>query len=150
VAADVGEIELRLAGGDGRVEMNPERGDKAGPITVAAAVSAPATVMPPAPANASPDAPDAPSTPETRVVAVGDSDFVSNRAIRVPGNRDFFMNALNWLSQQENLIAVRPRQPQDHQLTLTEAQQDGVFFLSLFVVPGLIFATGIFTWWRRR
>jgi ABC-type uncharacterized transport system involved in gliding motility auxiliary subunit len=139
-----------LSSGDGRVEMNPDRGDKAGPITVAAAVSAPATVTPPAPANASPDAPDAPSTPETRVVAVGDSDFVSNRAIRVPGNRDFFMNTLNWLSQQENLIAVRPRQPQDHQLTLTEAQQDGVFFLSLFVVPGLIFASGIFTWWRRR
>jgi ABC-type uncharacterized transport system involved in gliding motility auxiliary subunit len=139
-----------LSSGDGRVELNADQGDLAGPITVAAAVSAPATVTPPAPSNASPDAPDAPGPPETRVVAVGDSDFVSNRAIRVPGNRDFFMNALNWLSQQENLIAVRPRQPQDHQLTLTEAQQDSVFLLSLFIVPGLIFASGIFSWWRRR
>ena len=35
------------------------------------------------------------------------------------GNRDFFMNALNWLAQQENLIAIRPREPEDRRLTLT-------------------------------
>lgn len=139
-----------ISGGKGQVEFNPDKGDKQGPITLAAAVSAPATVTPPKPANASPDSTDTPSTPETRVVAVGDSDFASNMAIGVQGNRDFFMNSLNWLAQQENLIAVRPRQPQDQRLTLTADQQNRIMILSLFIIPGLVFATGVYTWWRRR
>lgn len=139
-----------LSSKSGQIEFNADKGDRQGPIALAAAVSAPATVTPPQPENASPDAPDAPSTPETRVVAVGDSDFASNYAVGVPGNSDFFMNSLNWLAQQENLIAVRPRQPQDHRLTLTANQQNRIMILSLFIIPGLVFATGIFTWWRRR
>jgi ABC-type uncharacterized transport system involved in gliding motility auxiliary subunit len=139
-----------LSTGKGQVEFNPDKGDKQGPITLAAAVSAPATVTPPTPANASPDATDPPVTPETRVVAVGDSDFASNMAIGVQGNRDFFMNSLNWLAQQENMIAVRPRQPQDHRLTLTADQQNRIMILSLFIIPGLVFASGVYTWWRRR
>ena len=138
------------AGKGGQVEFNADKGDKQGPITMAAAVSAPATVTPPKPANASPDSPDQPSTPETRVVAVGDSDFAANLAIGVQGNRDFFMNSLNWLAQQENLIAVRPRQPQDQRLTLTADQQNRIMILSLFIIPGIVFATGVYTWWRRR
>src|SRR5687768_3224381 len=139
-----------IAASKGEVEFNADKGDKQGPITLAAAVSAPATVTPAKPENARPDSPDQPSTPETRVVAVGDSDFASNLAIGVQGNRDFFMNSLNWLAQQENLIAVRPRQPQDQRLTLTADQQNRIMILSLFIIPGLVFATGVYTWWRRR
>jgi ABC-type uncharacterized transport system involved in gliding motility auxiliary subunit len=84
------------------------------------------------------------------VVAIGDSDFASNMAIGISGNRDFFMNALNWLSQQENLIAVRPRQPEDRRLTLTADQQNRILILTIFVIPGLVFATGVYTWWKRR
>ena len=139
-----------LSAGKGEVEFNANKGDRQGPITLAAAVSAPATVTPSNPANASPDSPDQPSTPETRVVAVGDSDFAANLAIGVQGNRDFFLNSLNWLAQQENLIAVRPRQPQDQRLTLTADQQNRIMILSLFIIPGLVFASGVYTWWRRR
>jgi ABC-type uncharacterized transport system involved in gliding motility auxiliary subunit len=138
-----------IASQDGRVAFEAERGDKQGPITLAAAVSAPATVTPPA-GNATPAAPDDAPKPETRIVAVGDSDFVSNYAARVPGNRDFFLNTLNWLSQQENLIAVRPRQPQDHQLALTADQMNRMMILSLLIIPGLVFASGFYVWWRRR
>jgi ABC-type uncharacterized transport system involved in gliding motility auxiliary subunit len=139
-----------LSSAKGQVEFNPDKGDKQGPITLAAAVSAPATVTPPKPANASPDSTETPSPPETRVVAFGDSDFASNMAVGVSGNRDLFMNSLNWLAQQENLIAVRPRQPQDQRLTLTANQQNRIMILSLFIIPGLVFATGVYTWWKRR
>jgi ABC-type uncharacterized transport system involved in gliding motility auxiliary subunit len=140
-----------LATGKAQVEFNADKGDKQGPITLAAASSAPATVKPAPPSgNGSPDAPDAERTPETRIVAVGDSDFASNMAIGISGNRDFFMNAMNWLSQQENLIAVRPRQPEDRRLTLTADQQNRIMILSLFIIPGLVFATGVYTWWKRR
>ncbi|MBY0497114.1 MAG: GldG family protein [Cyanobacteria bacterium] len=140
-----------LSTGKAEVQFNADKGDKQGPITLGAAVSAPATATPPPPSgNASPSNPDSERKPETRVVAIGDSDFASNMAIGISGNRDFFMNSLNWLSQQENLIAIRPRQPQDHRLTLTEQQTLSILFLSLLLLPGLVFATGIFTWWQRR
>ena len=125
--------------------------DKQGPIQLGAAVSAPATEAPPPPSgNASPAAPDPGQKPESRIVGIGDSDFASNAALGIQGNRDFFMNTLNWLAQQENLIAIRPREPEDRRLTLTADQQQRLMLLSIFIIPGLVFATGVYTWWRRR
>jgi ABC-type uncharacterized transport system involved in gliding motility auxiliary subunit len=139
-----------LATAKSKVAFDADKGDKQGPITVGAAVSAPATVTPPASGNSTPGSPDSARTPETRIVALGDSDFVTNETLGFAGNRDFFMNTLNWLSQQENLIAIRPRQPQDHRLTLTEDQTLRILILSLVVIPGLVFVSGIYTWWKRR
>jgi ABC-type uncharacterized transport system involved in gliding motility auxiliary subunit len=139
-----------LSSGKAEVAFNADKGDKQGPVTLAAASSAPATVTPPPAGNATPGSPDSERKPESRVVAVGDSDFATNMAIGISGNRDFFMNSLNWLSQQENLIAVRPRQPEDRRLTLTADQQNRIMILSIFVIPGLVFATGFYSWWRRR
>jgi ABC-type uncharacterized transport system involved in gliding motility auxiliary subunit len=128
-------------------------GDKAGPVSVAVATSAPATDAP-APAPATPATPnakpeDAPK-PETRVVIVGDSDFASNRALSIQGNREIFLNMTNWLAQQENLIAIRPRNPEDRPLTMTADQQQYVFYFTMFIVPALLLANGVRVWWRRR
>jgi len=121
--------------------------DKKGPVSLGAAVSAPAAT---APAPKEPANGDAPKTPETRVVAFGDSDFASNAAIGVQGNRDLFLNTVNWLAQQENLISIRPRDPQDRRITLTERQAEFVRIMTIFVVPGLVLLAGVQTWWRRR
>jgi ABC-type uncharacterized transport system involved in gliding motility auxiliary subunit len=107
-------------------------------------------VAPPPAGNATPAAPDAAKKPESRIIAIGDSDFAANFGLGIQGNRDFFMNTVNWLAQQENLIAIRPREPEDRRLTLTAAQQQNIMLLSIFVIPGLVFASGIYTWWRRR
>ena len=131
----------------GKVEFNDGQGDRKGPIALGAAVSAPATETPtPAGGNATSDAPK----PETRIVTTGDSDFVANYAIGIQGNQDFFLNSVNWLAQQENLIAIRPRDAQDRRITLTADQQQRIMLLSLLVIPGLVFAAGGYTWWRRR
>ena len=126
----------------GKVSFKADSGDKQGPITVAAAVSAAAA----APAGGAGDAPK----PETRVAVYGDSDFAGNSGINIQGNRDLFLNTIGWLSQQENLISIRPKDPQDRRLTMTAAQQTNVQWLSLFIIPGLVFFTGFYSWWRRR
>jgi len=129
----------------GKVAPNIDQGDKQGPVTLGAAVSAPASA-PPAGGNASPEAPK----PETRIVALGDTDFAANNAVGIQGNQDFFLNSVNWLAQQENLIAIRPREAQDRRLTLTADQQQRIMLLSIFVIPGLVLAGGVYTWWKRR
>ena len=130
-----------------------ENGDLAGPVSigVAVAVPAPAPETTPTPEQQAADA-DTPEeqSPETRVVALGDSDFVANAYLGVEGNGDLFMNAVNWLAQQENLIAVRPRQAADRRLTLTANQITGLFWLSIVVVPAAVLGAGILGWWRRR
>jgi gliding motility-associatede transport system auxiliary component len=87
---------------------------------------------------------------EARVTVIGDSDFVTNSLLGVQGNRDLFLNTLNWLSQQENLISIRPKDPDDRRITLTADQQRWVKFLALLILPAAIFGAGIFNWTRRR
>ena len=127
------------------VKMEESGGDKLGPVSIAAAVSAPVGQSDPI----KPAQPDAPK-PETRVVVFGDSDFASNAAAGVAGNVDLFMNTVGWLSQQENLISVRPKEAADRRITLTAGQQLRINWLALAIIPGFIFGAGIMRWWRRR
>lgn len=124
--------------------------DKKGPVAIAAAVTAAATATPPAPPKDPAKPEDAPKPVETRIVAFGDSDFASNAALGVQGNRDLFLNATNWLAQQENLISIRAKDPEDRRITLTADQERRIFYLTVLIVPGLILLAGVQTWWRRR
>jgi ABC-type uncharacterized transport system involved in gliding motility auxiliary subunit len=151
------ESDIKQLTTSGRVARELDKGDKAGPVSLAAAVSAPATDAPapqasPAPAaNPAPGAkPEDPPKPETRIAVFGDSDFVTNGYLGIPGNRDLFLNTINWLAQQENLIAIRPRDPEDRRVSLRADQAQLIFWLAIFIIPGLLLAGGIQTWWRRR
>jgi ABC-type uncharacterized transport system involved in gliding motility auxiliary subunit len=139
------ETEFTTSGG--AVKPEPEKGDKMGPITIAAAVAAPADSTPAPPAE--PGA-EAPPKPETRVIVFGDSDFASNNVGGVPGNVNMFGNSINWLAQQEDLISIRPRQAGDRRITVTSNQLRVMQLVSILLIPGAVFMAGVLTWWRRR
>jgi ABC-type uncharacterized transport system involved in gliding motility auxiliary subunit len=139
-----------LTGTEGQLAFDAAKGDKMGPVTLGAASSAPAIAAPPAAGSSPLATPEPERKTESRVVGIGDSDFAANFGLGISGNRDFFMNAVNWLAQQENLIAIRPREPEDRRLTLTAEQQQRIMLLCLFIIPGIVFASGVYTWWRRR
>ena len=86
--------------------------------------------------------------PETRVAVIGGSDFVANSGLGIQGNKDLYMNTIGWLSQQENLISIRAKEPDDRRITLTATQQANIQWLSLLIIPGLIFGSGVYSWWR--
>ena len=127
-------------------EVQQDAGDPAGPVSLAAAVTAAA---PDAPKPAEGTSPDTPA-PTTRLAVFGDSDFATNGWLGIQGNRDLFLNTVNWLAQQESLISIRPRDPEDRRITLTAGQMSLVYMLSIFIIPGAILLLGIQTWWRRR
>ena len=141
------EANLASLSGEAGVSMDEASGDKVGPVPLGAVVSS--ASEPPA-ANPSTPATGETLKPETRLVVLGDSDFPSNAYAGVPGNMNFFANAISWLAQQENLIAIRPTEAQDRRVTMTVRQQTGVFWASIVVMPALVFLAGIYTWWRRR
>jgi len=129
------------------VEFN-EGKDQKGPVSLAVAV----TVGAQSPKPASPDAPKTDEAPkkEGRVVAVGDSDFASNTLLGFQGNKDLFLNMVAWLSQDFDLISIRPREPEDQRMLLTRTQMLMFFLVALVILPGFFVVLGTVAWWRRR
>jgi ABC-type uncharacterized transport system involved in gliding motility auxiliary subunit len=149
------ETDLGALAAGTEVAYDADKGDTQGPVSIATAISVAAPNQPDAPAAEGESAPEggdgaAPPRKETRVVVFGDSDFASNGGLGIQGNRDLFVNAVNWLAQQENLIAIRPRDPEDRRVNMTADQQFRTLLISLLVVPGLALAAGVASWWRRR
>jgi ABC-type uncharacterized transport system involved in gliding motility auxiliary subunit len=140
------ERDLKALFASEPAEADEAGGDKKGPISIAVASSGPAAAEA---APADPATPDAPK-PQARMIAFGDSDFAANSYLGFQGNGDLFMNAIGWISQQENLISIRPKQADERRLTLNAAQTYMVTLVALFIVPAAIFGTGVYSWWRRR
>jgi ABC-type uncharacterized transport system involved in gliding motility auxiliary subunit len=85
-----------------------------------------------------------------RFVVVGSSLWVANGFLPFNGNRDLALNTINWLSSDEDLISIRPKEPEDRKLTMTRAQVRWVGITSLLLIPLIVIGTGISVWWRRR
>jgi ABC-type uncharacterized transport system involved in gliding motility auxiliary subunit len=142
------ESDLKLLTTQGKAQPDVDQGDVQGPVSIAVAVSAPAASAAPAPADNAENADQ--NKPETRIVVIGDSDFATNGNLGIGGNRDLFLNIINWLAQQENLISVRPRNPEDRRITLSAGQERFIFWLTVLIIPGFLLLAGVQTWWRRR
>lgn len=87
---------------------------------------------------------------EARLVVIGDSDFASNQAFRFQRNGDLFMNSINWLAQDEDLISIRPKQATNRSVTMSGAQVNTFWWLVVVVLPLGIIGIGTFIWWKRR
>jgi ABC-type uncharacterized transport system involved in gliding motility auxiliary subunit len=85
-----------------------------------------------------------------RMVVVGDSDFAVNSYFRAQGNGNLFLNMVSWLAQDEDLIAIRPKPPEDRRVILSQSQQRWLMYLTVFVLPGAVLVAGISVWQRRR
>src|ERR1700682_3239834 len=85
-----------------------------------------------------------------RFVVVGSSAWAANSFLNFNGNRDFALNAMNWLSSDEDLISIRPKEREDRRITMTRAQLNWVRIISQFLLPLAVVLVGVSVWWRRR
>lgn len=93
----------------------------------------------------------APPDPDGRLVVVGDTDFIANDLALSPlGNADLFLNMVHWLTEDENLIAIRARDPEDRRITMTAGQLRNLVLLALVFLPGFFLVWGVAVWWSRR
>ncbi|MEE9390727.1 MAG: hypothetical protein V3U91_05735, partial [Candidatus Aminicenantaceae bacterium] len=85
-----------------------------------------------------------------RLAVFGDSDFASNRYYNFAGNGNFFLNTVNWLTEEADLISIQPKTSSPRTINLTPSQGRMIFFVSIIILPLLVLITGIFVWVRRR
>ena len=127
-------------------EAKPDPGEKRGPLAVAIVATVDADAKPEARAEGA--EPKKPA--KARIVVVGTADFASNQFLGAQGNRDFFLNVVSWLAEEEDLLSVRPKDTKQNPIVLTSAQSNLVLWLPLAILPGAVVLCGVMVMARRR
>jgi ABC-type uncharacterized transport system involved in gliding motility auxiliary subunit len=127
-------------------KATPDPGEKTGPLPVA--VVATVDAEPPAKAEGGGEA--LKKAAKARIVVVGTADFASNQFLGAQGNRDFFLNVVSWLAEEEDLISIRAKDPKQNPVVLTSAQSRLVWGLPLVGLPGAVLICGLVVIAQRR
>ncbi len=91
------------------------------------------------------------STTKGRVVVFGNSVFATDDIFDAYGNGNIFINSVDWAAEQEDLINITPREAT--QRTFIPPSQGRLIIMiitTVFVIPGLVVAAGIYSWFARR
>ncbi|MBE3577640.1 MAG: Gldg family protein [Limnochordales bacterium] len=83
-------------------------------------------------------------------VVVGNSTFIRGQFLNLQGNRDFLLNALNWLTGRKSLISIRPKVFKVPTIALTPRLVWNTFYAFVVIMPLASLFVGGWTWWRRR
>ena len=133
-----GDVDAVFAQGVAQLD----EGDGKGPVSIAVAVTAKLKEMGRTPPE---------GVTEARLVVFGTPLFIDNQQLaQSPLNGDLFLNAVGWLVGQEELVSIRSRSVRASRADLTPSQAARLFYLSVFIIPQLLIALGIWVWWRRR
>lgn len=96
------------------------------------------------------------ATTGSRIVLVGDSDFLTNGYISeqtqyyAAGNATLFMNSIGWLTGFSQAVEFTPRAFATTPVLFSGGQQlDVIAFLTIFLMPGLMVACAVILYWRR-
>jgi len=87
---------------------------------------------------------------KSRLVVTGTSSFPMNAYFPMQGNGNLFLNMVSWLAQDEDLISIRPKPPEDRRLIMSQGQLSMVRLITVFILPGIALIAGIAVVMNRR
>ncbi|UCF35864.1 MAG: Gldg family protein [Acidobacteriota bacterium] len=87
---------------------------------------------------------------ESRIVLFGDPDFASNAYFSTAVNGDLFLNVVSWLAEDADLVSVRPKDPENRQVTLTATESRLIFWTTVILFPLATLVFGVAVWFKRR
>jgi len=89
-----------------------------------------------------------------RIVVIGSSSFVANSYYMMAesnaANIDIFLNSVNWLAGNENLISIHAKETKASPIFLTGYQGLIIFLVCVILVPLAVLGVGVFVYFRRR
>jgi ABC-type uncharacterized transport system involved in gliding motility auxiliary subunit len=83
------------------------------------------------------------------LLVVGDSEFADNTYFELSGNGDFFLNMINFMAEEENLITIKRREREGNPVLMTHTQASWVLVV-LLLAPLLVLASGLVVYRVRR
>ncbi|MDN5280145.1 MAG: gliding motility-associatede transport system auxiliary component [Clostridiales bacterium] len=86
----------------------------------------------------------------SKILVFGDSDFVSNSYIGFGGNKDLFINSVNYMVGQEQMIAIRAKVVEIPEVVLDQNSANRIFTICVIVSPLLIVLAGAVVFLYRR
>jgi hypothetical protein len=127
-----------------RTGTEARMGDVAGPLVLAMAAESQNDAHDPGVAHAG-------AVRQSRIVVVGDASFAKNRGTAMGANRDLAVNAVLWLVERDDKIAIRPKGRGGALLLLTPSGRERLAFVLLYGMPTALVAAGFGARaWRRR
>ncbi|MCK4893703.1 MAG: GldG family protein [Calditrichia bacterium] len=87
---------------------------------------------------------------KAQILVMGDSDFAASGYIQNSGNKDLFLNIVNWLAEEEDMITIRPKEIDDRRVNLTAKDSKIILYVSVFALPLLVVIAGVFVYFKRR
>jgi ABC-type uncharacterized transport system involved in gliding motility auxiliary subunit len=121
---------------EGTAVFSAERGDMPGPVPIAGEVAFRTK-----------------GAKLGRIVVFGDVDLANNSLLEQGGNKDLFVNSVNWLAEDVIQMAARTESKKSgvEQLFLSAEQGRNVVLLTTVALPGLFLLTGVSLFmWRRQ
>ena len=89
-------------------------------------------------------------TRQQRVVVIGDGDFLSNTYLANSGNNELGTRIINWLSSDDEMIAIPPKIASDTQLSMSSTVLGVIGIGFLFILPIALIVIGITIGIRRK
>ena len=94
--------------------------------------------------------PQATKSPETRIIVVGDGDFMKDDFAGSRGNLTFFINIVDYLADDAGLITIRSKNVSQPPLDqISDGTKKLLKYGDLILPPLLIVGYGLFRWRRR-
>jgi ABC-type uncharacterized transport system involved in gliding motility auxiliary subunit len=84
------------------------------------------------------------------LVVAGDSDFADNTYFGLSGNADLFLNIVNFLAEEQNLVKIKPRDRSHQPMLMTQTQAWIVFLVVMVLVPLMVLFSGLVVYRVRR
>lgn len=85
-----------------------------------------------------------------KIVVFGNSNFANNQFINIEGNKDLFLNTINWLAEESDMISIRKKEIGNTPVILTATQGRLIFWLPVIILPSLVLVSGVGMLTRRR
>jgi ABC-type uncharacterized transport system involved in gliding motility auxiliary subunit len=139
------ETNLAQLHNEGVARLDKDQDEK-GPLPLAVV----GTITPADPASAQAGPPDPDDAKAGRFIVFGDSDFITNQFLPSGGNSDLALGVVNWLAEQADQIAIRPKDRKNQPLMLDQMQARLLFWVPVVLLPLFVLGVGVLVIVTRR
>jgi len=121
-----------------------DENERKGPITIAVSTEVEAVI---APVSEN----EEPGKKIVRSAFFGSGWFITNSIVaQFSSNMNAFLNTVNWITSNENIIEITPHAAVFTPIELTKSERRMITWLSLVIFPFSILLVGLIVWFRKR